>query len=215
MTVQRQYSPFDNLLIQLDVGLRTLLGNPIPTGRADPAEAIPEAELTDAERREAARLMRINHCGEVCAQALYQGQALTARTDDVRRTMEEAAAEENDHLIWCARRAEELGSHVSYLSPFFYVGSLAIGAAAGLAGDKWSLGFLAETERQVEAHLEGHLSRLPEADARSRAVVEQMKEDESKHATTALNAGGAELPRPVRQLMRLASKVMTKSTYWI
>lgn len=215
MTVQRQYSPLDNLLIQLDVGLRTLLGNPIPTGRDDPAAAIPEAELTDAERREAARLMRINHCGEVCAQALYQGQALTARTDDVRRTMQEAAAEENDHLVWCARRIEELGSHVSYLSPFFYVGSLTIGAAAGLAGDKWSLGFLAETERQVEAHLDGHLSRLPEADAKSRAVVEQMKEDESKHATTAIEAGGAELPRPIRQLMRLASKVMTKSTYWI
>lgn len=215
MTSQRQYSPLDHLLIQLDVGLRTLLGNPIPTGRSDPAGDEPETPLSDAERRESARLMRVNHCGEICAQALYQGQALTARSEGVRQTMRQAAAEENDHLVWCEHRIDELGSHATYLSPFFYVGSLTLGATAGLIGDKWSLGFLAETERQVTTHLEGHLTRLPVADAKSRAVVQQMIEDESRHASTATDAGGAELPFPVPQLMRLASKVMTKTAYWI
>lgn len=215
MTAQRDYSPLDQLLIQVDLGLRTLLGNPEPTGRPDPAAGLPEADLSEAERREAMRLMRINHTGEVCAQALYQGQALTARSAEVKGLMQESAAEENDHLIWCQRRVEELGGRISYLSPFFYVGSLALGAAAGLAGDRWSLGFLAETERQVEAHLEGHLGRLPAGDQKTRAIVEQMKEDERKHATTATDAGGAELPFPVRQAMRLASKVMTKTTYWL
>jgi ubiquinone biosynthesis monooxygenase Coq7 len=215
MTTHRRYSPVDRLLMQLDLGLRTLLGNPTPTGRADPAAAQPKAELTAAERREAARLMRVNHCGEVCAQALYQGQALTARTQDVQRTMQQAAAEENDHLVWCEHRVDELGGHTTYLTPFFYIGSLTLGATAGLAGDRWSLGFLAETERQVTAHLAGHLARLPAADAKSRAVVRQMKEDESAHAATALDAGGAALPFPVPPLMRLASKVMTGTTYWI
>jgi ubiquinone biosynthesis monooxygenase Coq7 len=214
LTARRDYSPFDRLLIQLDLGLRTLAGNPIPTDRPNPASAQPEADLDDAERREAARLMRINHTGEVCAQALYQGQALTARDDSVKRLMQESAAEENDHLVWCKSRIEELGGRVSYLNPLFYTGSLALGAAAGLAGDRWSLGFLAETERQVESHLKGHLGRLPENDDRSRAIVEQMKIDERKHATTATDAGGAELPAPVRHLMRLMSKVMTRTTYW-
>lgn len=215
MIAQRHYSPLDRLLMNVDIGLRTLLGNPIPTDRPNPADGLPEAELSDAERREAMRLMRVNHTGEVCAQALYQGQALTARSDEVRELMQQSAAEENDHLIWCRQRVEELGGRVSVLNPLFYLGSLAIGAAAGLAGDKWSLGFLAETERQVEDHLDGHLQRLPETDQKTRAIVEQMKVDERKHATTALHAGGAELPFPIRQAMRLASKVMTKSTYWI
>jgi ubiquinone biosynthesis monooxygenase Coq7 len=215
MTSQRQYSPLDHLLIQVDVGLRTLLGNPVPTGRPNPGDGQPEADLSDAERREAGRLMRINHCGEICAQALYQGQALTARNEDVRQTMQQAATEENDHLVWCEHRIDELGSHTTYLSPFFYVGSLTLGAIAGLAGDRYSLGFLAETERQVTTHLEGHLSRLPAADLKSRAVVQQMKEDESKHANRATEAGGAELPFPVPHLMRLASKVMTRTTYWV
>lgn len=215
MTVHRNYSPLDRLLIQADLGLRTLLGNPIPTDRPNPASTVPEADLTEAERREAMRLMRVNHTGEVCAQALYQGQALTARSDQVKRLMQESAAEENDHLTWCERRIEELDGRTSHLNPLFYIGSLTLGTVAGLAGDKWSLGFLAETERQVESHLDGHLSRLPEADERSRAVVEQMKEDERKHATTATEAGGADLPLPVRQLMRLASKVMTRTTYWV
>lgn len=215
MTAHRHYSPLDRLLIQVDLGLRTLLGSPTPTERPDPAEGLAEADLSEAERREAMRLMRINHTGEVCAQALYQGQALTARSAEVKELMQESAAEENDHLVWCQRRIEELGGRISYLSPFFYVGSLALGAAAGLAGDKWSLGFLAETERQVETHLDGHLGRLPAADQKTRAIVEQMKEDERKHATTATDAGGAELPFPVRQAMRLASKVMTKTTYWL
>lgn len=214
MSTQRYYSPFDRFLIQLDLGLRTLAGNPIPTDRPNPATALPEAELSDAERLEAARLMRINHTGEVCAQALYQGQALTARDDGVKRLMQESAAEENDHLVWCKSRIEDLGGRVSHLNPLFYVGSLTLGAAAGLAGDKWSLGFLAETERQVESHLKDHLGRLPETDDKSRAIVEQMKIDERKHADTATEAGGAKLPLPVRHVMRLMSKVMTRTTYW-
>lgn len=214
MSTQRDYSPLDRLLIQFDLGLRTLGGNPIPTDRPNPASDRPEADLSDAERREAARLMRINHTGEVCAQALYQGQALTARDAGVKELMQESAAEENDHLVWCKGRIDELDGRVSYLNPLFYAGSLTLGALAGLAGDKWSLGFLAETERQVEAHLKGHLGRLPENDDKSRAIVEQMKIDERQHATTATDAGGAELPLPVRQAMRLMSKVMTKTTYW-
>lgn len=215
MTRQRQYSPIDHVLIQLDLGLRTLLGNPIPSGRPDPAEAQPEAALAHPERRQAARLMRVNHCGEVCAQALYQGQALTARSEQIKHAMRQAAAEENDHLVWCERRIDALGSHTSFLSPLFYIGSLSLGAAAGLAGDRWNLGFLAETERQVTAHLEGHLSRLPAADAKSRAIVQQMKDDESRHAAAATDAGAAALPFPLPQLMRLASQVMTRTTYWV
>jgi ubiquinone biosynthesis monooxygenase Coq7 len=159
--------------------------------------------------------MRINHSGEVAAQALYQGQALTARLPGVRDKMERAAEEENDHLVWCERRINELGSHKSYLNPFWYAGSFAIGALAGAAGDKWSLGFVAETERQVVRHLDEHLSRLPEHDQRSRAVLEQMKEDEGHHATVALEAGGAELPEPVKKLMSLTSRVMTRTAYWV
>jgi ubiquinone biosynthesis monooxygenase Coq7 len=159
--------------------------------------------------------MRVNHAGEVSAQALYQGQALTAKLAEVRGKMERAALEENDHLAWCERRLKELDSHTSMLNPLWYTGSFAIGALAGLAGDKWSLGFVVETERQVVKHLDEHLSRLPEQDRRSRAILEQMKEDETHHATAALNAGGAELPEPVRQLMRLTSKVMTNAAYYI
>lgn len=211
----RRYSPADLFLEQLDQALRTVFGAPHTTGRPNPAEGVRAVGLTDEAARESARLMRVNHTGEVCAQALYQGQALTARTPEVRESMREAAAEENDHLAWCSSRVRELGSHTSYLDPVFYLGSLALGAAAGAAGDKWSLGFLAETEHQVVAHLEGHLARMAPEDSRSRAVVEQMKEDESKHAHTALAAGGVGLPWPVPKLMRLASKVMTGTTYWV
>jgi len=214
LSTQRDYSHFDRLLIQFDLGLRTLAGKPIPTDRPNPAALLSEADLSESERQEAARLMRINHTGEVCAQALYQGQALTARDERVKQLMQESAAEENDHLVWCEDRIKELGGRVSYLNPLFYLGSLTLGAAAGLAGDKWSLGFLAETERQVETHLKGHLGRLPAEDSKSRAIVEQMKIDERKHATTATEAGGAELPFPVRQAMKLMSKVMTRTTYW-
>jgi ubiquinone biosynthesis monooxygenase Coq7 len=212
---QRHYTHLDRLLMNLDVGLRTVLGQPQITERPDPARGIAENELTAAERELAGRLMRINHAGEVAAQGLYQGQAITARLPDVREKMERAAREENDHLDWCERRAGELGTHVSYLNPLWFAGSAAIGALAGLAGDKWSLGFVAETEKQVVRHLEDHLARLPQHDVKSRAILEQMKEDEGHHATTALEAGGAQLPYPIKRLMNLTSKVMTRTAYWL
>lgn len=159
--------------------------------------------------------MRVNHAGEICAQALYQGQALTARKTDVRTKLEHAAQEENDHLAWTATRIEELGARPSYLNPLWYAGSLAIGAFAGMLGDHWSLGFLAETERQVVEHLEGHLSQLPADDDKSRTIVEQMRADEGRHATTALDAGASELPAPAKRVMRLVAKVMTNTSYWI
>jgi ubiquinone biosynthesis monooxygenase Coq7 len=211
----RDYSPFDRLLLQVDKAVRTVFGAAPLTERPDPAAGVSEAELDGAARRRSAGLMRVNHAGEVSAQALYQGQALTARLAAVRGKMERAALEENDHLAWCERRLEELGSRTSVLNPLWYAGSFAIGALAGLAGDKWSLGFVAETERQVVRHLEEHLDRLPEQDHKSRAVLQQMKEDETHHATVALNAGGAELPGPVKQAMRLTSKVMTNTAYFL
>lgn len=212
---KRHYTPFDHLLMGVDVGLRTLLGQPKITERNNPAKDQAEAELDETDRELAGRLMRINHAGEVAAQGLYQGQALTARLPQVREKMERAALEENDHLDWCERRARELGTHVSYLNPVWYAGSVTIGALAGIAGDKWSLGFVAETEHQVVKHLEEHLERLPETDARSRAILEQMKQDEGRHATVALEAGGAELPYLIKKLMALTSKVMTRSAFWI
>jgi ubiquinone biosynthesis monooxygenase Coq7 len=211
----RHYTPLDHLLLQVDLGLRTVLGQPRLTERPDPAAAHPEAHLADEERDLAGRLMRINHAGEVSAQGLYQGQALTARLPEVRAEMERAAMEENDHLEWCSKRAREMGTHVSYLNPVWYLGSLAIGAAAGIAGDKWSLGFVVETEHQVYRHLESHLARLPVRDDKSRAILEQMKEDEGRHARLAQGAGGAPLPGPVKLAMKLTSKVMTKTAYWI
>lgn len=212
---KRQYNLMDTLCLQFDQAVRTCFGKPVTTTRVNPATNIDEQEMTDGQRKEVAGLMRVNHAGEVSAQALYQGQALTAKLADVRDSMETAAQEENDHLDWCQSRLQELGSHTSYLTPFWYGGSFAIGALAGIAGDKWSLGFVAETEHQVVRHLEEHLQRLPENDARSRAILEQMKEDEAHHATTAINAGGAPLPAPVKKLMQLTSKVMTRTAYWI
>jgi ubiquinone biosynthesis monooxygenase Coq7 len=211
----RQYSTIDTLLMNFDQGLRTVFGRAPTTGRGNPAETIPENDLKPAEQRHAARLMRVNHTGEICAQALYQGQALTARENEVRSSLERAAAEENDHLDWCESRIKDLGSHTSVLNPLFYGASLTLGALAGQAGDRWSLGFLAETERQVVRHLEGHLHQLPQQDRKSRAILEKMKEDENRHANGAVDAGGAELPLPLRLLMRTASKVMTKTTYWV
>lgn len=211
----RHYTPVDTLLINFDQAVRTLFGRPPTTGRPHPARDLPDTELEPSERLSAARLMRVNHTGEVCAQALYQGQVLTARLDAVRGRMEQAAAEENDHLNWCELRVKELGSHTSVLNPLFYTGSFLIGALAGKAGDKWSLGFVAETERQVVKHLENHLGRMPTRDHKSRAILAQMKEDEGHHATTAMRAGGVKLPLPVRLLMKAGSKVMTKTTYWV
>jgi ubiquinone biosynthesis monooxygenase Coq7 len=204
----------DTLLVALDRALRTLFA-PARTARPLPGDELSEGEMTDAERREAAALMRINHVGEVCAQALYEGQMLIAREPHVRDLLGRAGREETDHLAWTERRLEELGGRRSVLAPAFYAGSFAMGAAAGLLGDRWSLGFLAETERQVEQHLDGHLDRLPEHDARSRAILAQMKADEIGHAVNARREGGADLPLPVRLAMRLASRVMTATTRWI
>lgn len=214
----RQYTPIDQLMLQIDNGLRTVFGKPLITERPDPQEAVTEESkqaLSTTEKTFSARLMRINHAGEVAAQGLYQGQALTAKLPDVRDKMQRAAEEENDHLAWCERRIKELGSHTSYFNPFWYFGSVSIGALAGIAGDKWSLGFVAETERQVVKHLDEHLETISENDIESRAVLEQMKIDEGHHATVALESGAAELPAPVKSLMGLTSKVMTKTAFWI
>jgi len=213
--IERNYSPLDRLLDVVDTGLRTVFSTPPTSERSNPAGKIEEAELDDSQRVLAGRLMRINHAGEVAAQGLYTGQALTARLPNVRAKMEQAADEENDHLNWCATRVKEMGTHTSYLDPLWYVGSVTIGALAGLAGDKWSLGFVAETEKQVVAHLESHLAQIDQKDQKTRAILEQMKEDEGKHATVALEAGGADLPPPFKSLMKLTSKIMTKSVYWI
>ncbi len=211
----RNYSPFDQLLMQVDKAVRTVFGSAPTTERSNPADAYPDTELNAEEQRRVAGLMRVNHAGEVSAQALYQGQAVTAKLAEVRGKMERAALEENDHLAWCEQRLGDLGSHTSILNPLWFAGSFAIGALAGRAGDKWSLGFVVETERQVVKHLEEHLERLPAQDQKSRAILEQMKEDEAHHATTALQAGGAELPEPVKQLMKLTSKVMTTTAYYL
>jgi len=202
----------DELIVGFDKGLRTVFA-PARSTRVTPGEDLVDAEMDDAQRSLAAALMRVNHAGEVCAQALYQGQAMTARDTAARAALEQAAKEETDHLAWTERRIVELGGRKSALNPLWYAGSFAIGAAAGLLGDKWSLGFLAETERQVVRHLEGHLGRLPAEDHKSRAIVEQMCVDEARHATSARQQGGAELPAPVKAVMQTSSKVMTGAAF--
>ncbi len=209
------YTAIDNLLINLDQAVRTVFGRPPSTGRPNPADQSWEAELDEVEQQQAARLMRINHTGEVCAQALYQGQALIASQPEVRAQLEQAAMEENDHLNWCEARLEELGSHTSVLNPLFYAGSFLLGALNGRAGDRWNLGFLAETEHQVVQHLQEHLERLPPQDEKSRLILAEMQADEDRHATTALEAGGTPLPLAVRLLMKAAAKMMTQTTYWV
>jgi ubiquinone biosynthesis monooxygenase Coq7 len=204
----------DRFIIGFDNALRTLL-TPAQTLRPVPGTGLPEVELTDAEKNETTALMRVNHVGEICAQALYQGQALTARDTGVQQALTQAAREETEHLAWTERRIAELGGRKSLLNPLWYGGSFAIGAFAGMLGDKWNLGFLAETERQVETHLAGHLQRLPQHDGKSRAIVAQMQVDEAGHATTAMSYGGAELPTPVKLAMQLGSKVMTRTAYWV
>jgi ubiquinone biosynthesis monooxygenase Coq7 len=210
---QRNYSALDQVLMNLDQAVRTVFGRPEITERDYPAKGLDEPELTEDERKHVAGLMRVNHAGEVCAQALYQGQALTAKLPKVRASMERAALEENDHLDWCEKRIHDFGSHTSVLNPLWYAGSFAIGALAGAIGDKWSLGFVAETEKQVVKHLQSHFQQLPEADVKSRAILEQMQVDEAQHGATALKAGGAELPEPVKKLMQLTSKIMTGTAY--
>jgi len=204
----------DSFIIEFDKGLRTLFAK-APTARPYPDADIAESAMTDAEKRHAAALMRINHTGEICAQALYQGQALTAKDPAVEAKLNHAAWEETEHLAWTSHRVYELGGRLSLLNPFWYTGSLAIGALAGALGDKWNLGFLAETERQVGAHLQSHLDGLPKQDAKSRAVAQQMYVDEVGHADMAVELGAAELPLPVKLVMRGMSKVMTKTVYWV
>ena len=215
MTERRHYSLFDHLISQADQAIRTLAAHSTHSQRPSPADDFADIEMDDSTRRHTAGLMRINHTGEVCAQALYQGQALTAQLADVREKMESAAAEEEDHLAWCQQRLNDLNSHPSLLNLGFYLASFSIGALAGAIGDRWSLGFVAETERQVCRHLESHLEKLAAKDKRSRAVLEQMRLDEAEHATHAIAAGGAELPSAIKKAMTLMSKVMTKTTYHI
>lgn len=204
----------DRLVAEFDRALRTV-SNVAEASRASPSEALPEAELNEHDRRHAAALMRVNHVGEVCAQALYQGQALTARDAHARGALERAAREEEDHLAWSEQRVRELGDRTSLLNPLWYAGAFAIGTLAGALGDRWNLGFLAETERQVEEHLSGHLKRLPEHDSRTRVLVEAMRADEARHRDTALRLGATELPPPLKLAMRLASGLMTRVAYRI
>lgn len=211
----RQYSVLDSFVMECDKALKTVAGKPETTDRPLPGGALADQELTAQEQALSTRLMRVNHSGEVSAQALYQGQALTATLPEVRAAMEHAALEENDHLVWCQQRVEYFGGHTSVFNPLWYAGSFVMGAVAGKIGDKWSLGFVAETEKQVVKHLDEHLEQISEQDAKSRAILEQMRTDELHHGTIALEAGGATLPKPVQVVMGLMSKVMTKTSYWV
>jgi ubiquinone biosynthesis monooxygenase Coq7 len=210
----RNFSLLDRFIGEIDKGIR-VLAVPARAARPFPSADHGELVLAEAERRESSRLMRVNHAGEIAAQALYQGQALAAKDPAVSDQMHKAAAEETDHLAWCEQRLRELGGRTSVLNPFWYVGSYAIGALAGALGDRWSLGFVSETEKQVETHLKGHLERLPAADLRSRAVLEQMQYDEIEHGAKAVALGGSRLPFPLRAAMRLTSRVMTRGAYWL
>ncbi len=212
--MMRTLSPIDQLLGAADNFLRSIATTP-PSSRPYPAGGIPEAALSDEEKKRSAALMRVNHSGEVAAQALYQGQALTAQSPELAQLLKNAAAEEADHLNWTARRIAALGSRPSLLAPLWYAGAFALGAIAGRMGDRVSLGFLAETERQVEQHLMGHMERLPVADEASRAVVAQMKEDEMRHMNSARDHGGADLPRPVQLAMQTSGRVMTSVAHYI
>ena len=205
---------FDSFIINFDKGLRTLFSE-AHSIRPFPDAGLPDAALDENEKKLAAALMRVNHSGEICAQALYQGQALTAHDPVVQEELQQTANEETEHLAWTSRRVHELGGHLSLLNPIWYGSSLAIGALAGLLGDKWNLGFMAETERQVGAHLQSHLGRLPEQDIKSRVVVRQMLTDEARHGDIAVQLGGAELPLPIKLAMQVSAKVMTQTAYWI
>lgn len=215
MSSQRHYSPFDRLLLQADAAMRTLIPKSSHASRPSPALVEPHSTVDAQHTKHIAGLMRINHTGEVCAQALYQGQALTAKLPHIREQMEHAAEEEVDHLVWCEQRIHELGSHTSVLNPLFYGLSFAIGATAGAISDKVSLGFVAATEEQVCKHLDDHLQHIPADDPKSRAILQQMRLDEEEHANVALDAGGYRFPAPIKFGMSLMAKVMTASTYRI
>ena len=215
MTIRNTpFSLADALIREFDRGLRTVAAANVAT-RPNPAGPAPESVTEAAARRHAAGLMRVNHAGEIAAQALYHGQALTARDPEVRASLLAAARDETDHLAWCEARVRELDSHTSLLAPVWYAGAFAIGAVTGLAGDRASLGFVAETERQVVEHLESHMHELPEGDERSRRIVGQMQDDEARHGSDARSAGGGELPRPIRELMRRAARIMTRTAYYV
>mgnify|MGYP001390935605 FL=1 len=204
----------DDLICGIDKALRTLFVA-ASTLRSVPGAGEAEADLSLEEKASAGALMRVNHVGEICAQALYQGQVLTCRDREIRAALEKAAVEETEHLAWTERRILELGARKSILNPLWYLGALSIGVVVGRVGDGWNLGFLAETERQVEAHLDSHLDKLPKQDVRSRSIVAQMKSDEQRHAETAVALGAKELPAPARQAMRLAARVMTRTAYYL
>ena len=208
-------APIDRFIVEFDTALRSVVGGANAQRPTPGTESGANSALDSEQRKHAAGLMRINHVGEVCAQALYQSQKLVARNSEIKEMLDHSGQEEVDHLAWCETRLKELGSHTSYLNPFWYAGSFAIGLAAGLAGDKWSLGFVAETEKQVESHLESHLKKLPEEDHRSRAIVDQMRMDEIEHGQAALHAGGVTLPMPIQKMMQAMSKVMTTAAYKI
>ena len=213
--ISRTYSPLDQLVIRIDQVLAPVFTTEESPTRQSPADSVEDQPLDRRERRLSTGLMRVNHSGEVAAQALYQAQAFTARSPSIRENMDQAAREENDHLAWCRQRVIELGGHTSVLNPVWYAGAFSIGTLAGLAGDRWSLGFLAETERQVVEHLQGHLQRLPGNDRKSRAIVKQMQEEEAHHGTRAMAIGGTELPPVVKDAMRFCASIMTRTAYWL
>jgi len=210
---ERNLTPIDRLLTGANNALRTIAAPAGRPGRKNPATDVAEADLSDKQKAHAAGLMRVNHAGEVAAQALYQGHAMVARDPNIEEQMHRAAAEEFDHLAWCEQRLHELNERPSLLSPVWYAGAFAIGAASGVLGDRWSLGFIAETEKQVCAHLDSHLDKLPDDDVKSRTIVKQMRDEEQEHGENAKNAGAAELPDPIRDLMKLTAKVMTLTAY--
>ena len=211
----RQHSLFDRLIGEVDIVVKTLTNKGLQPSRANPSRGHSEGLESAHEKRHVAGLMRVNHAGEVCAQALYQGQALTAKLPQVREEMQQAAQEEVDHLVWCKERLDELNSHTSVLNPVWYGLSFGLGALAGAAGDKWSLGFVAATEERVCRHLKDHLKQLPERDRKSRLILQTMVEDEQRHGDTAMAAGGAELPASVKNVMTAVANVMTKSSYYL
>jgi ubiquinone biosynthesis monooxygenase Coq7 len=211
----RSLTPLDRLLVGANNALRTVSAPAGRPARQNPAEGVDDADLDTRQRIHAAGLMRVNHAGEIAAQGLYQGHAAVARDKSIEAQMQRAANEEFDHLAWCEQRLTELGADPSRLSPLWYAGAFAIGAASGVLGDRWSLGFIAETERQVCEHLESHFERLPRQDARSRAILQRMHEEEAEHGENAVDAGAAELPPPIKRLMKLTAKVMTRTAYWL
>lgn len=214
MTAKISYSLLDKIIMVADEGLRTLFAN-VPPARENPAQNIQSLLLMPSEKKQSGALMRVNHVGEVCAQALYTGQALLARSNHIQDTLKKAADEENDHLAWCKQRLQELNAHQSYLNPIWYLGALLIGMSAGYLGDKWSLGFVVETEKQVEQHLTQSMDSLPKNDVKSRAILEQMRQDEIHHGTVAKNSGAEELPYLLKMFMMFSAKVMTTTSYWL